>query len=170
MRRVSRREAAAILGITESSVDRRVKAGRLASEVETDKGVRRVVILLDANAERAAYTSAEQNDYAVAERSSTGAYTTAERDAYTPERDAYAPTEVAELRSENRELRTENQALRELADYHRKALDDAEWRYRELLERLKSSQDATAALTRMLPESPPRRWWWPWSRSSGEPG
>lgn len=166
MRRVTRREAASILGITESSVDRRVKAGRLASEVETDNGVRRVVILLDADAEQAAYTPAEQNDYVVAERSNTVAYTTAERDAYTPERDTYTPTEVAELRSENRELRAENHALRELADYHRKALDDAEWRYRELLERLKASQDTTDALTRMLPPSaPPRRRWWPFGRN-----
>ena len=56
-------------------------------------------------------------------------------------------------------------ALQELADYRGKLLDEAEWRYRELLEELRRSQAMLEGLTRALPpggteESPPGRRWW----------
>ena len=57
------------------------------------------------------------------------------------------------------------QGLQELADYRGKLLDEAEWRYRELLEELRRSQTMLEGLTRALPpggteESPPGRRWW----------
>ena len=67
----------------------------------------------------------------------------------------------AELAAAREQVR----ALQELADYRGKLLDEAEWRYRELLEELRRSQAMLEGLTRALPpggteESPPGRRWW----------
>ena len=68
----------------------------------------------------------------------------------------------AELAAAREQVR----ALQELADYRGKLLDEAEWRYRELLEELRRSQAMLEGLTRALPpggteESPRGRRWWP---------
>ena len=72
------------------------------------------------------------------------------------------PSPEAELAAAREQVR----ALQELADYRGKLLDEAEWRYRELLEELRRSQAMLEGLTRALPpggteESPPGRRWWP---------
>ena len=72
------------------------------------------------------------------------------------------PSPEAELAAVREQVR----ALQELADYRGKLLDEAEWRYRELLEELRRSQAMLEGLTRALPpggteESPPGRRWWP---------
>ena len=68
-------------------------------------------------------------------------------------------------------LRNENDRMRELADYRKQLLDDSEWRYQELLQQLKLSQEANLALAWALPPAfpevaqseplPRRRQWWP---------
>ncbi len=72
------------------------------------------------------------------------------------------PSREAELAAAREQVR----ALQELADYRGKLLDEAEWRYRELLEELRRSQAMLEGLTRALPpggtEESPRGWrWWP---------
>ena len=72
------------------------------------------------------------------------------------------PSPEAELAAAREQVR----ALQELADYRGKLLDEAEWRYRELLQELRRSQTMLEGLTRALPpggteESPPGRRWWP---------
>ena len=72
------------------------------------------------------------------------------------------PSPEAELAAAGEQVR----ALQELADYRGKLLDEAEWRYRELLEELRRSQAMLEGLTRALPpggteESPRGRRWWP---------
>ena len=72
------------------------------------------------------------------------------------------PSPEAELAAAREQVR----ALQELADYRGKLLDEAEWRYRELLEELRRSQAMLEGLTRALPpggteESPRGRRWWP---------
>ena len=72
------------------------------------------------------------------------------------------PSPEAELAAAREQAR----ALQELADYRGKLLDEAEWRYRELLEELRRSQAMLEGLTRALPpggteESPRGRRWWP---------
>ena len=71
------------------------------------------------------------------------------------------PSPEAELAAVREQVR----ALQELADYRGKLLDEAEWRYRELLEELRRSQTMLEGLTRALPpggtEESPRGWrWW----------
>ena len=71
------------------------------------------------------------------------------------------PSPEAELAAAREQVR----ALQELADYRGKLLDEAEWRYRELLEELRRSQAMLEGLTRALPpggteESPRGRRWW----------
>ena len=72
------------------------------------------------------------------------------------------PSPEAELAAVREQVR----ALQALADYRGKLLDEAEWRYRELLEELRRSQAMLEGLTRALPpggtEESPRGWrWWP---------
>ena len=72
------------------------------------------------------------------------------------------PSPEAKLAAAREQVR----ALQELADYRGKLLDEAEWRYRELLEELRRSQAKLEGLTRALPpggteESPRGRRWWP---------
>ena len=57
------------------------------------------------------------------------------------------PSPEAELAAAREQVR----ALQELADYRGKLLDEAEWRYRELLEELRRSQAMLEGLTRALP-------------------
>ena len=72
------------------------------------------------------------------------------------------PSPEAELAAAREQVRV----LQELADYRGKLLDEAEWRYRELLQELRKSQTMLEGLTRALPpggtEESPRGWrWWP---------
>ena len=46
-------------------------------------------------------------------------------------------------------------SFEELADFHRQALKDAEWRYPEILMEVRQGQQNLAAMTRALP--PPER-------------
>ena len=61
--------------------------------------------------------------------------------------------------AENLALQAEVNGLRELVDLYRERLTDADWRYHEVLEQLKTMTHALP----MAPEEPPppKRWWWP---------
>ena len=61
--------------------------------------------------------------------------------------------------AENLALRAEVRGLRELVALYKDRLTDADWRYQEVLEQLKTT---TKALP-VAPEETPRttRWWWP---------
>ena len=49
-------------------------------------------------------------------------------------------------------LQERNKALEELADYHRQLLSDSEWRFQEMINQLRQSNDTIATLSRALPE------------------
>ena len=89
----------------------------------------------------------------------------------------------AEDRADSAEKRAET--LEDLAEYHKKLLSESDWRYQELLQELRQSQQNVAALTRALPaleaepteqdpttitiapkltEPKPSRRWWPFSK------
>ncbi len=55
-------------------------------------------------------------------------------------------------------LQTEVKGLRELVDLYRERLADADWRYQELLEQLKTMTKALPAAQDATPR--PKRWWW----------
>ena len=61
--------------------------------------------------------------------------------------------------AENLALQTEVTGLRELVDLYRERLTDADWRYQELLEQLKTMTKALPAAQDAAPR--PNRWWWP---------
>ena len=61
--------------------------------------------------------------------------------------------------AENLALQTEVKGLRELVDLYRERLTDADWRYQELLEQLKTMTKALPAAQDAAPR--PNRWWWP---------
>ena len=82
--------------------------------------------------------------------------------------------ELADLRERVKHAEERAENLEGLADFRKKLLDDSEWRYQELLQQLKLSQETNVALAKALPPaltgptsepSPHRRWWWPFGRS-----
>ena len=147
MTKLTRQQAATRLQVSESTIDRMIRRGQLAIEKEHHGDRYTVWVLLDDNT---AYSDAD--DVAHAGQSAV------DNSAYASEHTDYANGD--ELTA----LRTENRNFRELADYHRKLLDESEWRYRELLEQLR---ETTSAFSRALPAAPEatparRRRWWFW--------
>jgi hypothetical protein len=147
MIRMTRHEAAARLAVSEATIDRMIKRGDLATEKEPQGTRYKVWVLVDDDAE----TPVETGDQAEM-HSAEKTVETSGIPVYTNGNDMTA-------------LRTEVAALRELAEYRKKLLEDSDWRYQELLQQLKLSQENMAALTRALPApdtSAPmqhRRWW-----------
>ena len=171
MQRVTRQVAATRLNVSEATVDRMIRRGELATEQEPQGSRYRVWVLLDdhivtALAENGAYTGAENADKTV-ETSADGA----DRSVDTGANDAY--TNEAVLIG----LKADVKRWQELAEYRAELLKDSEWRFQEVLQQLKQSQENVGMLTRALP--PPtqepeaeesvsakrRRWrWWPFGR------
>ena len=138
MIRVTRKEAAARLNVSKSTLDRMLKRGELVTETE-QHGLRHTVWVLmddvidDINKDSTGNT----NGHIPAASEYTGGDTWAE----------------------NLALQAEVNGLRELVDLYRQRLADADWRYQELLEQLKT-------MTKALPEAQaaaprPKRWRWP---------
>ena len=71
------------------------------------------------------------------------------------------------LDTENAMLRQQVEYLEELAEYHKQALKDSEWRYQQLLQQLEVSQRTVETLSKALPSGQPSeavRRWWPFGR------
>ena len=147
MMRMTRHGAAARLAVSEATIDRMIKRGDLATEREPQGTRYKVWVLVDDDADTPVETG-DQAEMHYAEKT----VETSGIPVYTNGNDMTA-------------LRTEVGSLRELAEYRKKLLEDSEWRYQELLQQLKLSQENMAALTRALPppatSAPmqPRRWW-----------
>ena len=165
--RVTRQDAASRLGVSEATVDRMIKRGELQVEKEPQGSRYKVWVLLDDIEQIPGDNSDEISahaDNSSAEKSVYTVRTSTENGVQSRGDGVYAGED--ELTA----LRTENRSLRELADYHREQLRDAEWRYRELMEQLKLSQENVATLTKALPAAvdgntpSPRRRWWPFGR------
>ena len=82
--------------------------------------------------------------------------------------------ELTDLRERVKHAEERAKNLEGLADFRKKLLDDSEWRYQELLQQLKLSQETNVALAKAFPpalteptagQSPHRRWWWPFGGS-----
>ena len=136
--RVSKLDASRLLGISPTTIDRRIQRGELQVEME-QRGTRfRTWVIL--------------GDDVSSGRS--------------PDPPDERPPEQSAV--EVRVLEERVHSLEQLADYHQQQLKDADWRYQELVQSLQSSQRTVEALTRALPapapdESTPkaRRRWWP---------
>ena len=131
MVRVTRNEAAARLGISKSTLDRVIKRGELTTETEQHGRRHTVWVLMDDVSENPSGVTSEDSGKHIG--GDTGA--------------------------ENLALQAEVLGLRELVDLYRERMADADWRYQELLEQLKTMTKALPAAQGTAPR--PKRWWWP---------
>ena len=136
MVRVTRNEAAARLNVSKSTLDRMIKRGELTTETEQHGHRHTVWVLMDDVVED----------------------TTED---FTGDTNGYFPASSEHIRdgtgAENLALQAEVQGLRELVDLYRERLTDADWRYQEVLEQLKTITRALPAPQDAAP--PPKRWW-----------
>ena len=188
--RLSKLEAAAHLGISPTTVDRRIQRGELQAVKEPHGTRYRVWVILDDEPPEKP-GGAPPGD--PPDQPPTGAGQPHDSSGESPVSPAQisAFVEMARLQEQkkNAEDRAESleeraKTLEELAEYHQKLLTDSEWRYQELLLELRQSQQNVAALTRALPapkedsagedptaaaiietpESRRQRRWWPFGR------
>ena len=138
MVRVTRSQAAARLQVSKSTLDRMIKRGELTTETEQHGHRHTVWVLMDDVIEDTTEDfTGNTNGHLPASSEHTGGDTGAE----------------------NLVLQTEVKGLRELVDLYRERLTDADWRYQELLEQLKTMTKALPAAQDAAPR--PKRWWWP---------
>ena len=138
MVRVTRKEASARLNVSKTTLDRMIKRGELATETE-QHGLRHTVwVLMDDVVE------------------DTNEDSTGNTNGHFPAVSEYTGGDTG---AENLALQTEVKGLRELVDLYRERLTDADWRYQELLEQLKTMTKALPAAQDAAPR--PNRWWWP---------
>ena len=138
MGRVTRNEAAARLKVSKSTLDRMIKRGELTTETEQHGHRHTVWVLMDDVVEDTT------EDF------------TGNTNGHLPESSEHIRDDTG---AENLALQTEVKGLRELVDLYRERLTDADWRYQEVLEQLKTMTKALPATQDAAP--PPKRWWWP---------
>ena len=138
MVRVTRKEAAARLKVSKSTLDRMIKRGELATETEQHGHRHTVWVLLDDDTE------------------DTNEVSTDNTNGHLPEASEYTGDDTA---AENLALKAEVKGLRELVDLYRERLADSDWRYQELLGQLKIMTNALPAAPEEAPR--PKHWWWP---------
>ena len=139
MGRVTRNEAAVRLKISKSTLDRMIKRGELTTETEQHGHRHTVWVLMDDDIEDTAEVS------------------TGNTNGHFPEASEHTGDDTA---TENLALQAEVKGLRELVDLYKDRLTDADWRYQELLEQIKTM---TKALPAPAEAAAPRtkRWWLP---------
>ena len=138
MVRVTRNEAAARLKVSKSTLDRMVKRGELTTETEQHGHRHTVWVLMDDDIEDIAENS------------------TGNTNGHFPEASEHTG---GNIEAENLALQVEVNGLRELVDLYRERLTDADWRYQELLEQVKTMTKALPAAQDTAPRT--KRWWWP---------
>ena len=139
MVRVTRKEAAAKLNVSKSTLDRMIKKGELPTETEQHGHRHTVWVLMDDVVEDTTEDfTGNTNGHFPASSEHIGGDTGAE----------------------NLVLQAEVKGLRELVDLYRERLTDADWRYQELLDQLKTMTKALPA-AQDAPAPRPKRWWWP---------
>ena len=167
VQRLSKVDAAKVLQVHHSTVDRMIQRGELQVEREGHGRGAKVWVLLDGIAEDVpgdVPEGAPTGPPAGSSHSRNGQSAGPSPAPPSPPTDVSAEVELAALRERVK-------GLEQLAEYNRQQLADADWRYQQLLEQLSSSQRISENLTRSLPageltdEPPPRRRWWPFGKS-----
>ena len=138
MVRVTRNEAAARLKVSKSTLDRMIRRGELTTETEQHGHRHTVWVLMDEDIEDTAEVS------------------TGNTNGHFLEASEHTKDDTG---AENLALQAEVKGLRELVDLYRERLTDADWRYQELLNQLKTITNALPMATNEAPR--PKRWWWP---------
>ena len=140
MVRVTRKEAAARLNVSKSTLDRMIKKGELPTETEQHGHRHTVWVLLNDTTEDISGDS------------------TGDTNGHSPEVSEHTGGDTA---AENPVLRAEVKGLRELVDLYKDRLNDADWRYQELLEQVKTMTKALPMATEEPQPPRPKRRWWP---------
>ena len=167
VQRLSKVDAAKVLQVHHSTVDRMIQRGELQVEREGHGRWAKVWVLLDGVAEGAPGDVAKDAPLA----SPTGSPRSLNGQSAGPSPAPSAPPTDVSADVELAALRERVKGLEQLAEYNRQQLVDADWRYQQLLEQLTSSQRISEGLTRSLPaaaltnEPSPRRRWWSFGRS-----
>ena len=144
--RLSKLDAATRLGISPSTVDRMIQRGQLDAEKEPHGTRYKIWVLLDDE------PGDSPPDQPVDEsRDEPPVANDEPGDSPVPPPDLSAQLEIATLRERAKSAEERAQTLEGLADYHKQLLTDSEWRFQEILQQLKQSQQNVAALTRALP-------------------
>lgn len=137
MVRVTRKEAAARLKVSKSTLDRMIKRGELTTETEQHGHRHTVWVLMDDDTE------------------DTTEVSTGNTNGHLPETSEHTRDDTA---AENLALKAEVKGLRELVELYRERLADSDWRYQELLGQLKTMTNALPAPEATAPRAK-RRWW-----------
>ena len=147
--RLSKLDAATRLGISPSTVDRMIQRGQLDAEKEPHGTRYKIWVLLDDEPGDSPPDQPvdESRDEPPVDNDEPG-------DSSVPPPDLSAQVEIAKLRERAKSAEERAQTLEGLADYHKQLLTDSEWRFQEILQQLKQSQQNVAALTRALPPPP----------------
>ena len=159
VQRLSKVDAAKVLQVHHSTIDRMIQRGELQVEREGHGRRAKVWVLLDGVSEGVPMGPPAGSPY------SPGGQPVSSSPALSgPPGDVSVEAELAALREQVK-------GLEQLVEYNRQQLVDADWRYQQLLEQLSSSQRISENLTRSLPagevtdEPAQRRRWWPFGKS-----
>ena len=160
VQRVSKLDASRILEVSPSTIDRRIERGELQVEHEARGNSYKVWVLLDDAADDSAGdgANAEVTDQAPAPSGALAEHSVA------PPGDTAFLVELTTLRE-----RAKN--FEELSEYYKTQLNDANYRYHEVLQNLTTSQQTVDRLTKALNPgldaavpTKRRRHWWPFGR------
>ena len=182
--RLSKLNAATHFGVSPSTIDRMIQRGQLNAEREPHGTRYKIWVILDDEPGDSPPDPPldESPDEPPAHNDEPG-------DSPVSPPDLSVQVEIAKLTEQAKSAEERAQTLEELANYHKQLLTDSEWRFQEILQQLKQSQQNVAALTRALPAptaealgqdpdpttvivdpqpepAPRRRWrWWPFGKA-----
>ena len=164
VQRVSKLDASRIFGVSPSTIDRRIERGELQVEHEARGNSYKVWVLLDDEADDLS------GDGASAE--ATGPAPAGVGD--VAEINVASPGDTA-LLLELTTLRERAKSFEELSEYYKTQLNDANYRYHEVLQNLTTSQQTVDRLTKALNPgldaavaTKGRRYWWPFGRRASK--
>ena len=152
--RLSKLDAATRLGVSPSTVDRMIQRGQLDAEKEPHGTRYKIWVLLDDEpADEPGDSPPEQpvEESPDESRDEPPVNNDQSGDSPLPPPHISAQVEMATLRERAKSAEDRAKTLEGLADYHKQLLTDSEWRFQEILQQLKQSQQNVATLTRALP-------------------
>ena len=163
--RLSKLEAAAHLGISPTTINRRIKNGILKVEKEPHGSSYKIwVILEDEPPDNPSGIPSGTPDEYPGGIATEGRGQPDESPGGLPPAPPIVAAAVEMARLQEQKRNAEDRAgtaerraetLEDLAEYHKKLLSESDWRYQELLQELRQSQQNVAALTRALPAPAP---------------
>ena len=143
VQRVSKLDASRILEVSPSTIDRRIERGELKVEHEPRGNSYKVWVLLDDPAgDRADDLAGDGAGAEATDRAPTPAGDLAEN--------SVAPPDNIALLLELTTLRERAKNFEELSEYYKTQLNDANYRYHEVLQNLTTSQQTVDRLTKAL--------------------